>query len=107
VRQLFESPTLASLGELIEKSVSGGRELNELPIEKPRRDEPLPLSFAQQRLWFIDQLNPGSAAHNIPLAVRLPGSIDATHWGRRSTKSSNDTRACARYSLSKGIVPSS
>ena len=44
----------------------------------PRRkdDEPLPLSFAQQRLWFFDQLEPGNAAYNIATAVRLQGSLN-------------------------------
>ena len=36
----------------------------------------LPLSFAQQRLWFIDQLEPGSAFYNVPAAVRLKGSLN-------------------------------
>ena len=39
------------------------------------REQSLPLSFAQQRLWFLDQLEPGSAAYNVPLAVRLQGQL--------------------------------
>ncbi|MEA2563975.1 MAG: hypothetical protein QOH06_5479 [Acidobacteriota bacterium] len=50
------------------------------PPPVPRRDPddpgPYPLSFGQQRLWFIEQLNPGSAAYNIPFAGRLRGSLD-------------------------------
>src|SRR4029450_8534948 len=42
----------------------------------PRRSQTKPqLSFAQERLWFIDQLMPGSAAFNVPMAVRLSGPI--------------------------------
>ena len=37
---------------------------------------PLPLSFAQERLWFLDQLMPGIAAYNIPAALRLIGPLD-------------------------------
>jgi non-ribosomal peptide synthetase component F len=41
------------------------------------RDAPAPLSFAQQRLWFIDQLQPGTSAYNVPIAVRITGPLDA------------------------------
>ena len=44
----------------------------------PRRDdeEHPPLSFAQERLWFMDQLVPGTAAYTVPIAVRLRGALD-------------------------------
>ncbi|MEO1185170.1 MAG: condensation domain-containing protein [Cyanobacteria bacterium J06636_27] len=41
----------------------------------PRTDK-LPLSFAQQRLWFLEQLQPGSSVYHIPTAVRLTGSLN-------------------------------
>ncbi|NEQ96450.1 MAG: AMP-binding protein, partial [Cyanothece sp. SIO2G6] len=40
------------------------------------RTQPIPLSFAQQRLWFLEQLQPGTATYNIPSAVRLRGALD-------------------------------
>src|SRR6202000_1912381 len=44
----------------------------------PARPAPAPpLSFAQERLWFMEQLVPGSAAHTIPVALRLRGALDA------------------------------
>ena len=46
------------------------------PIEPAAREGRLPLSFAQERLWFIDRLEPGSAVYNIPVAWRLRGALD-------------------------------
>src|SRR5205814_1208734 len=48
------------------------------PIVAVSHDKELPLSFAQQRLWFLDQLEPGSSAYNIPAAVRLNGQLNKT-----------------------------
>jgi len=46
-------------------------------IARRRPDEPCPLSFAQERLWFLDELSPGSVAYNLPVAMPLLGGIDA------------------------------
>ena len=48
------------------------------PIQPMPREELIPLSLAQQRLWFLDQLGPGCAAYNIPAAVRLTGRLHVT-----------------------------
>ena len=47
------------------------------PLRPVARAPRMPVSFAQQRLWFIEQFNPGSSAYNIPFAIRLEGSFDA------------------------------
>jgi amino acid adenylation domain-containing protein len=47
------------------------------PMSRVSRTDPLPVSFAQQRLWFIDRLEPGSPLYNISINVRLAGSLDA------------------------------
>ncbi|HEY0781559.1 MAG TPA: amino acid adenylation domain-containing protein, partial [Thermoanaerobaculia bacterium] len=75
VRALFEAPTIASLAARIEASGASGAEVGP-PLTARPRTGPLPLSFAQQRLWFLDQLEPASATYNLPVAVRLAGSLD-------------------------------
>jgi len=57
-------------------NVSSAASLAVPPIQPASRDSPLPLSFAQQRLWFLDQLVPGSPAYNNFNALRLSGPID-------------------------------
>ena len=76
LRALFEASTPARLAIVVEAGLSTGTALEIPPVRAVARDGALPLSFAQQRLWFLDQLEPGSAAYNIPSAVRLKGSLD-------------------------------
>ncbi len=75
LRALFEAPTVAALAERVEALRSSGAAAALPPVERVPRDAPLPLSFAQQRLWFIDQLAPGSSTYNVPLALRLRGGL--------------------------------
>jgi amino acid adenylation domain-containing protein len=78
VRSLFAAPTVASLAATIEEALRAGEQpLVTPPLERAARDGgPLPLSFAQQRLWFLDRLMPDSVAYNIPSGTRLVGRLD-------------------------------
>jgi len=74
---LFERPTVARLAEVLAERLRSGSGVPRLPrLTRADRSRPLPLSFAQQRLWFLDQLQPLSAVYNIPAAVRLEGPLD-------------------------------
>jgi amino acid adenylation domain-containing protein len=76
LRRLFETPTVAGLAESVEAARRAGQHLQASPILPIARDADLPLSFAQQRLWFVGQLDPGNSAYNIPAAVRLRGALN-------------------------------
>ncbi|WP_163871165.1 phosphopantetheine-binding protein, partial [Myxococcus eversor] len=76
LRALFEAPTVASLAARILSASREGSTAQPPPILPVPRTGPLPLSFAQQRLWFIDQLQPGSSTYNMPSFVRLDGHLD-------------------------------
>src|SRR5229473_1215461 len=76
LRRLFESPTVMELAKAIERARTHGPKEEMPPLEQVSRDGDLELSYAQQRLWFIDQLEPGGATYNIPVAVRLKGALD-------------------------------
>jgi amino acid adenylation domain-containing protein len=78
VRQLFEAPRVAELAEMVEASIRAGKLRPSPSIEPAARNQPLPLSFAQQRLWFIDQLIPDSPAYNIPRVVPLMSGLAVT-----------------------------
>ncbi|HEY0018395.1 MAG TPA: amino acid adenylation domain-containing protein, partial [Longimicrobium sp.] len=77
LRTLFWHPTVEGLALEVERVQRGESGATLLPPVRPEpRDGPLPLSFGQGRLWFLDQLEPGSAFYNIPFPRRLHGSLD-------------------------------
>ena len=76
VRSVFEAPTVALLAPRIR---AGGHRLE--PLVAVERPAVMPLSFAQSRMWFIDQLQGPSATYNMPVAVRLVGRLDVEALG--------------------------
>ncbi|PHM11385.1 non-ribosomal peptide synthetase [Nostoc sp. 'Peltigera malacea cyanobiont' DB3992] len=75
LRELFARATVAELAQSIGQLQQQDLELISLPILPRTRDAELPLSYAQQRLWFLDQFEPNSAFYNIPMALRLVGNL--------------------------------
>ncbi|MCG3119499.1 MAG: Linear gramicidin synthase subunit B [bacterium] len=85
VRRVFESPALAELAAVIEQRQQAltAKDEKKLPaITRRATNEALPLSFAQQRLWFLDRFEPGAVIYNIPLVIRILGKLDiaAVEW---------------------------
>jgi len=76
VTTLFARPQLAQLAEAVREA--GGEEKLEglIPIVPISREGRMPLSFAQQRLWFLAQMEGVSATYHIPAALRLSGELD-------------------------------
>ncbi|HVG19910.1 MAG TPA: condensation domain-containing protein, partial [Blastocatellia bacterium] len=78
LRTLFEKPTVTALAEVIEAAVGGAQAVEAPLIGQVSTSSGLPLSFAQQRLWFFDELQPNSPFYNIPGAVRFKGDLDVS-----------------------------
>ncbi|MFL5351286.1 amino acid adenylation domain-containing protein, partial [Archangium sp.] len=77
VRALFEAPTLSAFALKVDESLKQAREGSRPPPVRPMpRTGDIPLAFAQQRLWFLDQLEPGNPVYNTPVALRLSGPVD-------------------------------
>ena len=76
LRSLFEAPTIAELASQVENLLKNGQSQKALPLQPIPRSESIPLSFAQARLWFLDQLQPDSSFYNIPLALRMSGHLN-------------------------------
>ncbi|HEU0078664.1 MAG TPA: amino acid adenylation domain-containing protein, partial [Longimicrobiaceae bacterium] len=87
LRSLFEAPTVAGLAARVDDLLRAGAGVQLPPLRPaPRDGRPLPLSFAQQRLWFIHQLDPESPAYNMPFPLRLRGGLEPAALGRALTE---------------------
>ncbi len=75
VAALFEQPTVAGVARAAAVARGAARPLPP-PLERAPRGGALPLSFAQERLWFLDRLQPGSPAYNLPAALECLGPLD-------------------------------
>ncbi len=115
VRAAFEARTLTALAARIEEGFRG--DAARPPLVRAARAagaEAPPLSFAQQRLWFLDRLEPGSALYNLPVVLRLAGPLDAAaleraldevfrrHEALRTTFTEGEGR---RAAADRGAVP--
>ncbi|HYO51945.1 non-ribosomal peptide synthetase, partial [Archangium sp.] len=85
LRWIFEAPTVSALAQRLDSARREVGAAQALPLAPVPRDRPLPLSFSQQRLWFMDQLSPGDSLFNITLAARVTGAleVDSLEWSLR------------------------
>ncbi len=74
---LFAAPTVEGLAAELESGRWKALGNAIPPLEPVSRDKPLPASFMQEQLWFLNQLDPASDAYNVPAAIRLKGGLDA------------------------------
>lgn len=76
LRRLLQAPTIADLAEYIHTKKGTGSARSFLPIERRLHQEEAPLSFAQQRLWFLRQFAPKAVHYNIPVILHLSGPLN-------------------------------
>ncbi|HET7230631.1 MAG TPA: amino acid adenylation domain-containing protein [Longimicrobium sp.] len=81
LRAVFESPRLAAMAAAVEARMRDGAAPDAPPITYVEGND-LPLSFAQERMWFIDRLEPGGAAYNLTHVVRFAGALDVAAMER-------------------------
>ncbi len=75
LRYVFEAPTIAELAPKLSQLLSTENQLSLTPIEPRTHSEQLPLSWAQERLWFLNQLEGTSATYNMPAALSITGNL--------------------------------
>ena len=100
LRVMFEHPTVRGLAEQVqaERRAGGSSRGQRRPRLERRegRGTRMPLSFAQQRLWFLEQLEPGSGLYNVPFALRLSGELNREALSGACRRSCAGMRCCGR-----------
>lgn len=76
LRTLFESPTVAGMAAALNALKQSDEGVSVPPLKPVSRQTTLPLSFAQQRLWFLDLLEPGNTSYNIPSVLKIKGPLN-------------------------------
>ncbi len=86
LRAMFEAPTVRELAARVEAARRGGGAPPLPPVARLEHDGPVPLSFSQERLWFLEQMRPGEGLYTIPVALRLTGALDEDVLSRALTE---------------------
>ncbi|HVH12672.1 MAG TPA: condensation domain-containing protein, partial [Longimicrobium sp.] len=81
LRDVFEAPMLAAFADRVDAAVRDAVGMHAPPLV-PAEGTDLPLSFAQERLWFIDRLEPGNPVYNMPFPLRMRGVLDVASMER-------------------------
>lgn len=76
VTWLFESPTVRDLAARLEPEIGSTKPTEDLSLVRVPREQSLPLSFSQQQLWFLDQLDSGNHAYNLSHAMEINGALN-------------------------------
>ena len=115
VRTVFEAPTIAELARRLDSARREEQGIVPPPIRPVPRDGTLPLSFAQERLWVLDQMEPNNPLYNIPRSLRLKGAVQPEaieralneivrrHESQRATFAVNDGHPVQRIAQSLTI----
>ena len=86
LRMLFDGPSIAEQAEFIEQASRSKTVILPPEIVRAGKDQQIPLSFEQQRLWFLHQLEPDSIAYNLPFVIRFRGILDVSVLERSLTE---------------------
>jgi hypothetical protein len=76
VGELFESPTLTAMAAIVDQRLRSGQSLQIPSLERVESHDKAPLSYAQQRLWFLQNLHPEDTSYNMPFGLKLKGQLD-------------------------------